>query len=342
MLTFIARRLLLMIPTFVGITFACFLVLRMANTDPVTADLQAGLSGQQVSQEAIEHMRKLYDLDKPWYVQYGKFLGRLVTFDLGTTWQDGRPIADIIAETLPVTLLLTITSFLIAYMLAIPLGIFSAVKQRTVADQIVTVILFMLYSLPSFWVGIMLITFLSSGRYVDCLWSDSPGCFPLQGWHSFEGFDQMSFGEKLGDVVWHLVLPVVTLTYNALAATSRYMRTGMLETIRQDYIRTARSKGLSERAVIFKHALRNSLIPIITLFGMTLPFLISGSVVVEMIFGIRGMGLVTLEAIRKTDYPLVITNVAFVGVVTMFGILLSDILYAVVDPRIRYDGGGRK
>lgn len=339
---FLARRLLLMIPTFIGITFACFLVLRMANTDPVTADLQAGLTGGQVSQEAIEHMRALYDLDKPWYVQYGKFLKRLVTLDLGTTWQDGRLISDIIAEALPVTLMLTLISFFIAYLIAIPLGVFSAVKQRTLGDQIVTVILFMLYSLPSFWVGIMLITFFSSGRYVDCLWSETPGCFPLQGWHSFDGFEEMSFGEKVGDVAWHLVLPVVTLTYNALAATSRYMRTGMLETIRQDYIRTARAKGLSERVVIFKHALRNSLIPIITLFGLTLPFLISGSVVVEMIFGINGMGNVTLQAIRRMDYPLVITNVAFVGIVTMFGILLSDILYAVVDPRIRYGEEGSK
>lgn len=339
---FITRRLLLMIPTFIGITFACFLLLRMANTDPVTADLQAGLSGRQISAEAIEHMRALYDLDKPWYVQYGKFLKRLVTLDLGTTWQDGRLISDIIAEALPVTLMLTLISFFLAYLIAIPLGVFSAVKQRSLADQIVTVILFMLYSLPSFWVGIVLITFFSSGRYVDCLWSETPGCFPLQGWHSFEGFAEMSFGEKVGDVAWHLVLPVATLTYNALAATSRYMRTGMLETIRQDYIRTARAKGLSERVVIFKHALRNSLIPIITLFGLTLPFLISGSVVVEMIFGINGMGNVTLSAIRRMDYPLVITNVAFVGVVTMFGILLSDILYAVVDPRIRYGDEGAK
>ncbi len=339
---FIARRLLLMIPTFIGITFACFLLLRMANADPVTADLQAGLSGRQISAEAIEHMRALYDLDKPWYVQYGKFLKRLVTLDLGPTWQDGRLISDVIAEALPLTLMLTLLSFFIAYVIAIPLGVFSAVKQRTLGDQIVTVILFMLYSLPSFWVGLMLITFFSSGRYVDCLWSETPGCFPLQGWHSFEGFEQMTFGEKVGDVAWHIVLPVVTLTYNSLAATSRYMRTGMLETIRQDYIRTARAKGLNERVVVFKHALRNSLIPIITLFGMTLPFLISGSVVVEMIFGINGMGNVTLQAIRRTDYPLVITSVAFVGIVTMLGILLSDILYAVVDPRIRYGEEGAK
>lgn len=329
-----------MIPTFIGMTFICFLLLRAANADPMTADMQAGVSGRQISQEALEHLRATYDLDKPWYVQYGKLLERLVTGDLGTRWQDGRPIADVIGEALPITLLLTLTSFFLAYLLAIPIGVFSAVKQHTLADQVITVILFTLYSLPSFWVALMLITFLSSGRFVDCVWSDTPGCFPMQGWHSFEGFEEMSAGEKTGDVIWHMVLPIITLTYALLAVISRYMRTGMLETIRQDYIRTARAKGLSERTVIIKHALRNSLIPIITLFGLTLPFSVSGAVIVESIFGIRGMGYITLEAIRLPDYPLVVTNVAFVGIMSMLGVLLSDILYAVVDPRIRYGDEG--
>jgi peptide/nickel transport system permease protein len=166
--------------------------------------------------------------------------------------------------------------------------------------------------------------------------TDTPGCFPLQGWHSFEGFEQMGVLQKLGDVSWHIALPVFTLTYASLASLSRYMRTGMLETIRQDYIRTARAKGLTERVVIFKHALRNSIISIITLLGLQLPYLIGGSVIVESIFGIRGMGLVALEGLRMPDYPLVLTIVAFTAIITMVGILLSDILYALVDPRITY------
>jgi peptide/nickel transport system permease protein len=202
------------------------------------------------------------------------------------------------------------------------------------SDQIITVILFMLYSLPGFWVGIMLLVFLASGGYVNCSWTEMPGCFPLQGWHSFQGFDQMTFMQKVGDVAWHIVLPIVTLTYASFASLSRYMRTGMLETIRQDYIRTARAKGLTERTVILKHAFRNSVLPIITLLGLQLPFLIGGAVIVEMIFGIRGMGLVALEGLRMPDYPLVITIVAFTAVITMVGILISDLLYAVVDPRI--------
>jgi peptide/nickel transport system permease protein len=334
MLRFILRRLALMIPTFFGVTLVCFLLMRMANTDPVTADLEAGVRGYQVSQEALEHLRKLYDLDKPWYVQYGKLVRRLVTLDLGTRWQDGRPIAEILGEALPVTLLLSFLSLGLSYLVAIPIGMYSAIRQYSLSDQIITVILFMLYSLPGFWVGIMLLVFLASGGYVNCSWTEMPGCFPLQGWHSFQGFDQMTFMQKVGDVAWHIVLPIVTLTYASFASLSRYMRTGMLETIRQDYIRTARAKGLTERTVILKHAFRNSVLPIITLLGLQLPFLIGGAVIVEMIFGIRGMGLVALEGLRMPDYPLVITIVAFTAVITMVGILISDLLYAVVDPRI--------
>ena len=328
---YILRRLALMIPTFFGITLLCFLILRLANADPMVADMQFGLQGNQISQEALEHLRKIYGLDKPWYVQYGKLVKGIVTLDLGNTWKDGRPIVDVIKEALPITLLLSMVSICLAYLVAIPLGIFSAVRQYSLADQISTAGLFMLYSLPSFWVGTMLLIFLAGGHYLD--W------FPLQGWHRFEGFDSLSFSEKVGDVVWHLVLPIVTLTYNAFASISRYMRTGMLETIRQDYIRTARAKGLSEKVVVYKHALRNSVIPIITLLGLFLPYLIGGSVVVEFIFGIRGMGGLALEAIRLPDYPLVITIVAFTSILTMIGILVSDILYAVVDPRITFGKG---
>jgi len=337
---YIGRRVLLMVPTFFGVTLVCFFVMRMANPDPVSANLEMGIQGGQISQAALEHLRATYDLDKPWYVQYGNLLLQVVTLS-GTTWADGRRIAEVISEALPITLMLSFLSLIIAYLVAIPLGVFSAVKQYTTADKVTTVIVFMLYSLPSFWVGSMLLVFFGTDTFVECLWTQG-ACFPLQGWRSFDGFDEMTGGEQARDVMWHLVLPLIALTYNAFASTSRYMRTAMLDTIRQDYIRTARAKGLSEKTIIFKHALRNSLIPIITLLGLTLPYLISGSVIVEAIFGIRGMGLLVLEAIRMPDYPLVISLVAFTSIVTMIGILVSDILYAVVDPRIRYGKEGGK
>ena len=338
---FLLRRLLLMVPTFLGITLICFLVLRLANADPVASGMEGAISGRQISKEAIQHLRHFYALDQPWHVQYLRLVRRLVTFDLGTRWQDGRQIAQVIGEALPITLMLSCISLTIAYGLAIPLGIFSAARRGTRRDTTMTVLLFVLYSLPSFWVGTMLIVYLSSGRFFSCPWLESRGCFPLQGWHSFRGFEQLSPVRKVLDIVWHITLPIVTLSYGSLASLSRYMRMGMLDTLRQDFVRTARAKGLGERRVVYVHALRNALIPIVTLLGLTLPSLIGGSVIVEQIFGIRGMGFVALEAIRLPDYPLVITIVAFAGLLTMAGVLLSDILYAIVDPRIRLEGTQR-
>ena len=330
-----------MIPTFIGITLVCFLILKLTNADPVTAGMEGATSSRHISKEAIEHLRHFYALDRPWHVQYLRLLQRLVTLDLGTRWKDGQPIAKVIGEALPVTLMLSGLSLAIAYVLAIPLGVFSAVRRGTRRDTLTTVALFIIYSLPSFWVGTMLIVYLSSGQFISCPWLQSRGCFPLQGWHSFRGFEQQAPLSKILDVLWHITLPLVTLSYGALASLSRYMRMGMLDTLRQDYVRTARAKGLSEGRVVYVHALRNALIPIVTLFGLTLPSLIGGSVIVEQIFGIRGMGLVALEAIRLPDYPLVITIVAFTGLLTMAGVLLSDILYAIVDPRIRLEGSRR-
>lgn len=335
---YLLRRILLMIPTLLGVTFVCFVILRLANADPVTYSGDFGINERQISREALEHLRRLYSLDQPWYVQYWRLLRRLVTLDLGNRWQDGRAIVEVIAEALPVTLLLSVSSLVSAYLLAIPLGVFSAARRGSRADGVVTLTLFLLYSLPSYWAGTMLLVFLGSGRFVHCPWVQGGGCFPLQGWHSFQGFEDQTFLAKCLDVWWHVTLPVLTLTYGSLASLSRYMRSGMLDTLRQDFVRTARAKGLPEWRVLYVHALRNGIIPIVTLLGLTLPYLISGSVIVEQIFGIRGMGYVALEAVRLPDYPLVITVVAFTAIVTMFGVLISDVLYVVIDPRIRLAG----
>jgi peptide/nickel transport system permease protein len=194
----------------------------------------------------------------------------------------------------------------------------------------------MLYSLPSLWLGTLLLVFLASGTLVRCPWLPHAACFPLQGWHSFAGFDQLGAWGKARDVLWHACLPVITLSYPALAVISRFTRAGMLDSLRQDFIRTARAKGLSERAVVFGHALRNSLLPIVTLLGLELPQLVGGAVVVEAIFGVRGMGLVALEAIRMPDYPLVICIIALTAALTMLGSLIADLTYAALDPRIDY------
>jgi peptide/nickel transport system permease protein len=335
---YVLRRCLSAVPTLLGVTLLCFGLLRAASADPLLARVQVPGSAVRVTSQALTQLRQLYDLDRPWYVQYFKLLGRLVTLDLGTSWRDGRLIRDVLAEALPVTLLLSASALALAYLVAVPLGVYAAVRRNSLAERCLTWLLFGLYSLPAFWVGSLLLSLLSSGEVVRCPGLPGDACFPLLGWHSFEGFERMGPWQKLGDVAWHMCLPVITLSYPALAGISRFTRAGMLDTLQLDFIRTARAKGLSERAVIFRHALRHSLLPVITLLGLELPQLVSGSVVVEAVFGIRGIGLVALEAIRMPDYPLVISVVTLTAIMTLLGSLLADLAYALLDPRTRREG----
>jgi peptide/nickel transport system permease protein len=312
-----------MIPTFVGITFVTFAVMRLAPGDPLAMMADPGSAG--FSAEARDALRSQLGLDRPIPEQYARWFGRVVTLDFGRSSQDGRWVLTKIAEALPKTLLLSVLALLVSYLVAVPLGVFAAVRRGTVAERALTVGLFALYSLPSFWVAVLLILLFCRAQTLD--W------FPMQGLTS-DDFDSLSAFAKLKDLVWHLILPVICLSYASLATVTRYLRAGMLEVIRQDFIRTARAKGLPERAVIFRHALRNSLIPIITLLGVTLPALMGGSVVVERIFGINGMGLLGLQAILSRDYPMVMGITTLVALLTMLCLLASDLLYAAVDPRI--------
>lgn len=316
----------MMIPTFFGITLLTFAIGHLAPGDPLLIETDSPLPGS-ASQETIDRFRQAHGLDLPLYVQYGRWLSKVVRLDFGHSTQDHRPVTEKIAESLPKTLLLSTLALFFAYLVAVPIGVYSAVRKGWL-ERAVTVALFALYSMPSFWVAVMLLLAFSSGRALD--W------FPLQGLTS-EGFAAMGLAAKLSDLAWHLVLPVFCLSYASLASVSRYMRTGMLEVIRQDYIRTARAKGLSERTVVFRHAFRNSIIPVVTLLGLMLPHLVGGSVIVERIFGIQGMGLLAFDAIFHRDYPMVMGVTTLVALFTMASVLLSDVLYAVVDPRIRVE-----
>jgi len=333
--TYVLRRLLWMVPTLFGITLLLFGVLRLAPGDPATvrfgAAMAAGGGGSAQGgdiESAIAKFRKKYHLDDPWYVQYGVWVANTARLDFGTEFN--RPNVEVIDELgrrILVTLPLALLATLLSYLIAVPLGILSAVQQRSRADKLVTLLLFVLYSLPTFWVGLMLIlVFGKTG--LDLL--------PVIGLHDKDA-SQLSGWPYARDMLLHLVLPVATLTYGGLAYLSRQMRVGMLDTIRLDYIRTARAKGVPESQVVLKHALRNSLIPIITVFANILPILISGSLIVEAVFGIPGMGLYAYEGLQKRDYPIVLATTTLSAVMTMLGILLSDLLYAVVDPRISYD-----
>jgi peptide/nickel transport system permease protein len=260
--------------------------------------------------------------------QYHRWLSRFISGDFGYSYQDKRPVREKIPEAVRWSFIISLISVSLAYTISIPLGVHSATHRNSLSDRITTVVVFTLYSLPPFWIATMLIMFFAGGDYLH--W------FPASGVQDTMHNKDWSFIKRLNDWIWHLCLPVFCITYTSFAFISRQMRVGMLENIRQDYVRTARAKGLSEKTVVWKHAFRNSIIPIITLLGNVLPTLISGSVIIETIFSIPGMGKLSFNAIHARDYPTIIAVFTLSGFLTLLGMLLSDILYALVDPRISF------
>ena len=256
----------------------------------------------------------------------------LLAFDLGEEMQRKTPVGTELWRRLKVTVPLALVSVMLSYLIALPLGIFSVRRQGTKLDGATTIVLFVLFSIPQFWAGLMLILAFGVTGPDWWWWPELPviGLFDKD--HGL-----MGFWERIWDVVLHCIMPVATLTYASFAYLSRQMRAGMLDVIRQDYIRTARAKGLSERVVIYKHALRNSVIPVVTLFASILPILVGGSIIVEAVFDIPGMGKYAFEGLLRRDFYIVMATTIFVGLMTQLGILLSDITYSLVDPRIRYD-----
>ncbi len=260
--------------------------------------------------------------------RFAKYWGNLLRLDFGLSHVDKRPVLTKVLSKLKYSITLSFTSVILIYLVSVPLGIWSAVKQNTLPDRVLTVVLFMLYSLPSFFVGVFLLNLLTRGTPYQV--------FPTTGFASLDT-SQMTGLEYLGDVLWHVLLPIICLSYAGLAVLSRYARTGLLDVIRSDYIRTARAKGLPEWVVIIKHAARNGMIPILTLLATLLPTLIGGSVVIEVIFGIPGMGLYVFDSIRVRDYNSVMAVLLMSSTLTLIGMLLSDLSYALVDPRITFD-----
>ena len=260
--------------------------------------------------------------------RFARYWANLLTLDLGLSTVDRRPVRTTLLQKLPYTITLSFFAILIAYLISVPLGIWSAYNQNTKRDQFVTVLLFVLYSLPSFFTAVLLIEFFAVGRPFS--W------FPAGGFID-PNADGWPLLNQLGSIAWHIVLPVLCLTYGSLAALSRYARTGLLDVIRADYIRTARAKGLSEPMVIMKHAVRNGMIPILTLLGTLLPALVSGSIVIEFIFNIPGIGLYLFDSIFMYDYNAIMGCLLLSTAMTLVGLLISDISYAIVDPRITFD-----
>ncbi|MEO0600701.1 MAG: ABC transporter permease subunit [Myxococcota bacterium] len=258
--------------------------------------------------------------------RYVNWVGRLVTFDFGRSFVDDEPVIDKLAKAVPITIGLNLLAIFIVYLVSVPIGIYAALKRGQTFDNASSLVLFVLYSIPNFWLATLLIMFFSSARALDL--------FPSGGLHTGDPW-AMSFWPWVGDLAWHLVLPVIVLVYAGFASLSRYVRTSMLEALSQDFVRTARAKGLKERVVVVRHAFGNALITIVTLIGNLLPRLFGGSVIVEYIFSIEGMGKLSFDAILSRDYPVIMAVTTIAAVLTLLGILISDLLYGVVDPRVR-------
>jgi len=322
MLLYIGKRLFFMIPLLLGITIICFGVMHLAPGSPT--DMQTQMN-PRASVEAQERLRATYDLDKPLYQQYWIWLKKVAVFDLGTSFSsDRRPVAEKIWERIPITVLLNVLSLVLILMVAIPIGVLSAVHQNSLFDRLTSVFVFVGFAVPTFWLALLLMIFFG----IDLGW------LPISGLRSLN-YEYMPPWTAFWDLVKHLILPVFLSAFGGLAGFSRFMRSNMLEVIRQDYITTARAKGLSERAVIYKHALRNALLPVITILGLSVPGFIGGSVIFETIFAIPGMGQLFYMAVMARDYP-VVMGILYIGaILTLFGNLIADISYALADPRIR-------
>jgi peptide/nickel transport system permease protein len=323
MLVYALRRLLLAIPLLIGITFVSFVVIHLAPGDPTLNFLID--PSQPIDPKLLEQLIAEFGLDKPLHVQYWNWLSRVVRLDFGKSFAPhGRVVLTMIAERLPITLLLNIVEMLIIIALAIPIGVLSATRQYSAFDKVTTVFVFVGFATPDFWLALLLMI----------LFGVQLGWLPISGLRSLN-WEYLSFWQQQVDFLGHLALPVLVATFGGLAGFSRYMRQSMLEVIRQDYIQSARAKGLAERVVVGKHALRNALLPIVTILGLSLPTLIGGSVIVESVFAIPGMGQLMVQAAFERDYPVLMGNLVIVSTLTLLANLLADLAYSLVDPRIR-------
>ncbi|MBF0507567.1 MAG: ABC transporter permease [Deltaproteobacteria bacterium] len=322
MIVFLLKRLMAMIPMLLGITVISFVVIHLAPGSPT--DMETMMM-PKASLEAKARLRALYGLDQPLHIQYWNWLRRLVKFDFGDSFApDRKKVIDKIAERLPITILINVLSLFMIFLVAIPIGVLSATHQNTLFDKVTTVFVFLGFATPTFWLA--LLSMILFGVDLQLL--------PISGIKSM-GYEELSAIGKVLDVARHLILPLLLSAFGGLAGVSRYMRANMLEVIRQDYIVTARAKGLRESVVIYKHALRNALMPVVTILGLSVPGLIGGSVIFESIFAIPGMGQMFYQSVMSRDYPVVMGGLVIGAVLTLLGNLLADMSYALVDPRVR-------
>ncbi len=330
MISYLIKRTFELIPTLFGITLISFFIIHLAPGKPT--DIFTELN-PKITPEAREKLEKYYGLDKPVIVQYGLWLKRIVKFDFGESFaSDHRPVIEkiwngrkpLIERRLFVTFMINLLSMAVILLIALPLGIFSATHQNTPYDKIATTTVFIGFAMPTFWLALLLMILFG----VDLRW------LPISQLKSMN-YDSLTFAGKAWDLAKHLILPIFVSAFTGLAGDSRFMRSSMLEVIRQDYVTVARAKGLSERTVIYRHAFRNALLPIITLVGLSVGGLIGGSVIFENIFGIPGMGQLFYMSVMTRDYPTVMGILTIGAFLTLLGNLLADVGYMLADARIR-------
>ena len=324
MIGYLGKRLLQAVPILLGASTIIFFLMHAAPGDPTSIYL----ANPNIDARVIEQMRENLGLDQPVHIQYVKWISSFMQGEFGYSFSQKRPIADILKDTIPNTLILSGVALAIIFLLGIVIGTLQAVRQYSWGDNLATALAFFFYSMPSFWFGLMLIL----------LFAYKLQWLPASQMTSVN-YEFMSGSAQLVDRLKHLLLPALALGVGGAASVARYMRSGMLEQVRQDYVRTARAKGLSERKVIFKHAMRNALIPVITLLGLFLPFLMAGAVLIETVFAWPGMGRTIVTAIFQRDYPVVLATAFVISVMVILGNLIADMLYSIVDPRIRVEEG---
>lgn len=322
MTRYLTRRLLSMIPLLLGISFLVFALLNLVPGSP-TDQFEFN---PNIRPEDLARIRANLGLDAPWYQRYFIWLGNAVQGDLGISYRNYVPVIDSLKSALPNTLLLSVTSLILSIIFAIPVGILAAMKRNSLFDRVTNIFATAFYSMPSIWLGMLMIIF-----FAVKLQEWGLPHMPVAGTHDLRG------GGDFWDRVLHLIMPATALALVSLAGWTRYIRSQMLEVVRQDFMRTAQAKGLKQRIVVMRHGFKNAVLPLVTLVGLDIPNLFGGALVIENVFGYRGIGQLTIESLNSNDYSVAMACIMMLAFLTVVGNLIADILYGVLDPRVRYD-----
>jgi microcin C transport system permease protein len=344
MLAYIGKRLLLMIPTLIGVVTVVFAIIQFVPGGPIEqilAEARAGSGGdsgsytakRDVDKKQLEDLKKLYGFDKPLYVRYFEMLGNFARFDLGKSFLRNQDVWTLIKSKLPVSISLGLWTFLVSYLISIPLGIAKAVREGSRADTLSTVVVLLGFAIPGFVLGILLIVLFAGGTFLD--W------FPLRGLTS-DNWESLSWPARIADYFWHLTLPLISYAIGSFAVLTLLTKNTFVEEIRKQYVLVARAKGLSQKRVLYKHVFRNALIPIVTGFPAAfVAAFFAGALLIETLFSLDGIGLLSYEAIVRRDYPVVLGSLYFFTLIGLVVKLIGDLLYVVVDPRVQFGAAAK-